>query len=158
METLLVALVMLIGLAGVVVPLLPGTALVLAAGVAWAAFVVDEGTGRWVVVGVMALLFVLGLVLKYALPGRHLAGALPRSTLLAGAAGAAIGFFVLPVLGLVVGGVVGIYAAESRRAADARTAWRSTVQVLRAVGLGILAELTAAVLMIGTWLAGVVLV
>jgi hypothetical protein len=30
--------------------------------------------------------------------------------------------------------------------------------VLKAVGLGVLAELTAAVLMVGTWLVGVVLV
>jgi hypothetical protein len=52
---LLVSLVMLVGLVGVVVPLLPGTALVLAAGVAWA--VLSEGTGRWVVVGIMAALF-----------------------------------------------------------------------------------------------------
>ena len=156
METLLVGVVMLVGLVGVVVPLLPGTALVLAAGVGWAVLVVDGGTGRWVVVGVMALLFVAGLVLKYALPGRHLAGRLPRRTLLLGAAGAVLGFLVLPPLGLLLGGVAGVYLAEAQR--DRSTAWRSTVQVLKAVGLGVLAELTAGVLMVGTWLAGVVLV
>lgn len=77
MTTVLVGLVMLVGLLGVIVPLLPGTALVLAAGVAWAVLVVADGSTRWVVVGVMAALFLAGLVLKYALPGRHLAGRLP---------------------------------------------------------------------------------
>ncbi|MCW2679134.1 MAG: hypothetical protein JWM62_535 [Frankiales bacterium] len=156
METVLVGLVMLVGLAGVIVPLLPGTALVLAAGIGWAALVVESGTTRWVVVAVMAALLVAGLVLKYALPGRHLAGSLPRRTLLLGAAGAVVGFFLLPPLGLLLGGVAGVYLAEAQR--DRSTAWRSTVQVLKAVGLGVLAELTAGVLMVATWLVGVVLV
>jgi uncharacterized protein YqgC (DUF456 family) len=155
-ETFLLALVMLVGLVGVVVPLLPGTALVLAAGVAWAALVVDGGTTRWLVVAVMAALFLVGLVLKYALPGRQLAGSLPRRTLLLGAVGAGVGFVLLPPLGLLLGGVLGVYVAEAQR--HRAGAWRSTVQVLRAVGIGILAELTAGVLMIATWLVGVVLV
>lgn len=154
MDSLLVGLVMVVGLVGVIVPVLPGTALVLAAGIAWAALVVDGGTGRWVVVAVMAGLFVAGLVLKYALPGRRLSGELPRSTLLAAAVGAGIGFVVLPPLGLLLGAVAGTYAAEARRVGHGAPARASTVRVLKAVGLGVLAELTAAVLMIGTWLVG----
>ena len=157
METFLLGLVMLVGLLGVVVPLLPGTALVLGAGVVWAAFVVDGGSTRWIVVGVMAALFLAGLVLKYALPGRHLAGRLPRRTLLLGAAGAVVGFFVLPPLGLLLGGVLGVYLAESQRTRGSGEAWRSTVQVLKAIGLGVLAELAAGVLMVATWLVGVLL-
>ena len=154
MGTLLVGLVMVVGLVGVVVPVLPGTALVLAAGVAWAALVVDGGTGRWVVVGVMAALFVTGLVLKVLLPGRRLSGELPRSTLLLTGVGAAVGFVVLPPLGLLLGAVAGTYAAEARRLGPGAPARASTVRVLKAVGLGVLAELTAAVLMVGTWLVG----
>lgn len=153
-DSALVGLAMLVGLVGVVVPVVPGTALILAAGVAWAALVVDDGTARWVVVGVMAALFAAGLVAKYALPGKRLAGQLPRTTLLLGAAGAVVGFFVLPPLGLLIGGVVGVYAAEARRVGGGAEARRSTVQVLKAVGLGILAELTAGVLMVATWLVG----
>ena len=152
METFLLGLVMLVGLVGVVVPLLPGTALILAAGIAWAALVVDGGSTRWVVVAVMGLLFLAGLVLKYALPGRHLAGRLPRRTLLLGAGGAALGFFLLPPLGLLIGGVVGVYLAEAQR--DRVGAWASTVQVLKAIGLGVLAELSVGVLMVAAWLVG----
>jgi len=156
-DSLLIGLVMVVGLVGVVVPVLPGTALVLAAGVAWALLVVEGGTGRWVVVGVMAALFLAGLVLKVALPGRRLSGQLPRSTLQLGALGAAVGLVVLPPFGLLLGAVVGTYAAEARRLGPGAPARRSTVRVLKAVGLGVLAELTAAVLMIGTWLVGLAL-
>ena len=155
MGSVLVGLVMVVGLLGVLVPLLPGTALVLVAGVAWAVLVQEEGNGRWVVVGVMAVLLVAGTAAKYALPGRHLAGSLPRTTLLSGAAAAVVGFLLLPPLGLVLGGVAGVYLAEARRVGGGAEARRSTVEVLKAVGLGILAELTAAVLMVGTWLVGV---
>ena len=158
MATLLVGVVMVVGLLGVIVPLLPGTALILAAGIAWAVVVVEEGTTRWLVVGVMTALLVAGLVLKYALPGRRLAGRLPRRTLMSGAVGAVLGLFLLPPLGLLLGGVLGVYLAESSSGRDSGQAWRSTLQVLKAVGLGVLAELTAGVLMVGTWLVGVVLV
>ena len=157
MENVLVLLVMLVGLVGVVVPVLPGTLLILAAGIGWAVLVEDGGAGRWVVVGAMTALFAAGLVAKYALPGRRLSGQLPRSTLLLGALGAVVGFFVLPPLGLLIGGVLGVYLAEVRRVGGGPQARRSTVQVLQAVGLGILAELTAGVLMIAAWLLGLVL-
>jgi uncharacterized protein YqgC (DUF456 family) len=153
-DSALVGLAMLVGLAGVVVPVVPGTALILAAGIAWAALVVEDGSARWVVVGVMTALFAAGLVAKYALPGKRLAGQLPRTTLLLGAVGAGVGFVVLPPLGLLIGGVVGVYVAEARRVGGGAEARRSTVQVLKAVGLGILAELTAGVLMVATWLVG----
>jgi hypothetical protein len=107
-----------------------------------------------VVVGVMAALFVAGMVLKYALPGRRLSGELPRSTLALTALGAGVGFVVLPPLGLLLGAVVGTYAAEARRVGPGAPARQSTVRVLKAVGLGVLAELVAAVLMVGTWLVG----
>jgi uncharacterized protein len=156
--TVLLGVVMLVGVAGVVVPVLPGTGLVLGAGIAWAVLVVDGGVTRWLVVGVMAVLFTVGTVMKYALPGRHMSGSLPRRTLALAAVGAVVGFFLLPPLGLLVGGVVGVYLGEASRLGPGGDAWRSTVQVLKAVGLGVLAELVAAVLMVGTWLLGLLLV
>ncbi len=155
-ENVLVGLVMVVGLAGVVVPGLPGTLLILAAGIGWA-LVADDGAGPWVIVGVMSLLFVLGLVAKYVLPGRRLSGELPRSTILFGATGALVGLVVLPPIGLLIGGVVGVYLAQARRVGPGAEARRSTVEVLKAIGVGILAELTAGVLMIATWLAGLAL-
>jgi uncharacterized protein YqgC (DUF456 family) len=155
--TALLGLAMLVGLVGVLLPALPGTLLILGAGAMWAVLVAERGPGRWVVVGAMAMIFVLGIVAKYALPGRRLSGQLPRSTLLFGGVGAAVGFILLPPLGLLIGGVLGIYLAEARRVGPGQPARHSTVQALKAVGLGVLAELTAALLMIATWLTGLVL-
>jgi uncharacterized protein YqgC (DUF456 family) len=148
---------MIVGLVGVLVPGLPGTFLILAAGVAWAVFVADGGAGRWIVVGIMAALFVAGVVLKYALPGRRLSGQMPRSTLFLGAVGAIVGLVLLPPFGLIIGGVLGVYVAEARRLGPGAPARRATVDVLKAVGLGMLAELTAGVLMVTTWTAGLLL-
>jgi LPS O-antigen subunit length determinant protein (WzzB/FepE family) len=50
-----------------------------------------------------------------------------------------------------------VFLAELARLHDARAAWRSTWAVLRAVGIGMLIELATAVLMLGTWTAGVLL-
>jgi uncharacterized protein YqgC (DUF456 family) len=116
--------------------------------------VVEQGTARWVVVGVMAALFAAGLVLKYALPGRRLKGELPRRTLVAAGLGAVVGFVLLPPLGLLLGGVAGTYLAEAQRVGNGPEARRSTARVLKAVGVGVLAELVAAVLMVATWLVG----
>jgi uncharacterized membrane protein YeaQ/YmgE (transglycosylase-associated protein family) len=105
----------------------------------------------------MGALFVGGFVAKYALPGRRLAGRLPRSTLVVGVVGAVVGFVVLPPLGFLVGGVVGVYLAEVLRVGFGPESWRSTANVLTALGIGVLAELTAGVLMVATWLVGVAL-
>lgn len=150
------AVAMVVGLAGVLLPGLPGTLLILVAGAAWALLVQETGTGRWVVVAVMAALFVVGAIAKYALPGRRLSGRLPRSTLLLGAVGAVGGLLLLPPFGLLLGGVLGVYLAEARRLGPGAPARRSTIDVLKAVGLGMLAELTAGVLMVGTWIVGVI--
>ena len=154
---LLIAIVMLVGIVGVVVPVLPGLVLVWAAGLVWV-WLDGGGPGRIVVGVLLTLLLAVGTVVKYALPARSATGAgAPRTTLLVGVAGAVLGLFLIPVVGVVVGGVGAVFVAELARLQDARTAWRSTWAVLRAVGIGILVELTAAVLMFGTWTAGVLL-
>jgi uncharacterized protein len=152
---LLVGLAMLVGVVGVVVPVLPGLLLAWAAGMVW---VWQDGGGTLrVLVGVVLTgLLVAGTGAKYVLPARSAGGAgAPRSTLLAGVVGAVAGFFLIPVVGVLVGGVGAVFLAELHRLHDAAAAGRSTWAVLRAVGIGMLVELTAAVLMLGTWLVGV---
>jgi uncharacterized protein YqgC (DUF456 family) len=149
-----IAALMLVGLIGVLVPLVPGTALVLGAGVLWAALD-GGGAGRSLVVTVMAVLFLVGFVLKYVLPGKRLAGGLPRDDLLWGLAGAAVGFVVIPVVGLPIGAIAGVYLAELSRLEDREQAWQATVLVLKAIGLSLLVELVAGVLMVLVWFGGV---
>jgi hypothetical protein len=145
---------MAVGLVGVVLPLLPGLILVWAAGLWWA--VADGGgAARWAVLAVMTVLFVAGTLAKYVLPARATAaGGAPWSTLAVGAAGAVAGFFAIPVVGLVVGGVAGVYLAELIRLADWRRAAGTTRAALVGFGIGLLVELTAGLAMALTWLVG----
>lgn len=150
----LVALAIAIGIVGVIVPVLPGTLLVLAAIVVWG---VQVGTATgWVVVAVAAALLVGGTVVKYLVPGRRLkASGVPNRTLAVGALLAFVGFFVVPVVGMFIGFVLGVYLAERARVGGPQ-AWPSTVAALRAVGASILIELVAAFLAAVTWVVGVV--
>lgn len=150
----LVAVAIAVGLAGILVPVLPGSVLILGAILVWA--VLEGGTTAWAVFAVAASLLVVGAVVKYAVPGRRLKDVgIPTSTQLGGAGLAIVGFFVLPVVGLFVGFVLGIYLAELARVGRTR-AWPSTVHALKAAGLSILIELLAGVLATMVWLAGVV--
>lgn len=153
-ELALVAAVMAAGLVGVVVPLLPGLLLIWAAGLWWA-LADGGGPARWTVLGVMAALLVAGTVAKYVLPARSAAArGAPATTLLVGAAGAVAGFFVIPVIGLVIGGVAGIFLAELVRLGNGRQAMITTWAALVAIGVGILVELTAGLAMVLTWIVG----
>ena len=156
MLELLVGLVMLVGVVGTVVPLLPGLLLVWAAGLVW---VVADGGGfvRWGTLAVLTVLLAVGMVAKYVLPGRRAAAdGAPVSTLAIGVVGMVVGFFVIPVVGLLVGGLLGVFLAELVRLRTASAAWASTRGVLVAVGIGALVEIACGLLMIAVWLVGVV--
>jgi uncharacterized protein YqgC (DUF456 family) len=148
----LVGIAILVGLVGIIVPVLPGSLLVLGAILVWAA---EVGTpGAWVVLAVAATFVVTGNIVKYTIPGRRLkADGVPHSTLWLGAVGAVVGFFVIPVVGLFIGFVAGVYVAERRRV-GAERAWPATKGALRAVGVSILIELAAATLAAATWVVG----
>jgi uncharacterized protein len=143
----------LVGLVGIVVPILPGTFLMLAAIVIWAAE--DGGRLAWSVAAVAALVLLVGQVVKYALPGRRLKATVPTWTLLVGGVAAVIGFFVVPIVGAFVGFPLGVYVAERVRVGG-KAAWPSTKAALHAIGVSILIEFLAGVTATAIWLAGVV--
>ena len=153
---LLVGIGVLVGLVGIVVPVLPGSLLVLASILVWA--IVVSGAAGWAVFAVAAVLLVVGGVVKYAVPGRRLAAAgVPTRTLVAGGLLGIVGFFVIPVVGLLVGFVLGVYLSEVVRVGT-DLAWPTTKAALRATGLSLLIELAAGLLAAVTWLVGAVLV
>lgn len=149
---LLVALAIAVGLAGILVPVLPGSVLILGGVLVWAIDV--GGPTAWVVFAVVAAVLVVGGVVKYLVPNRRLKSVgVPASTQWIGAAAGIVGFFVIPVVGLFVGFVLGVYAAERHRVgADA---WPSTKAALRAVGLSIVIELVAGLTATAVWVGGV---
>jgi len=152
----LVGLAILVGLVGIVVPVLPGSILILGAVLLWAAEA--QSTPGWLVFATVTTLLVVGGIVKYALPGRRLkAVGVPNSSVVAGGLLGIVGFFVIPVVGLVVGFVVGVYLVELHRVGW-EGAWPSTRSAVGAVGLSVLIELAAGLFAAVAWLLGAVLV
>lgn len=149
-----VGLAMLVGVVGIVVPVLPGLFLVWAASGAWA-LVVRDWAG-WVVWGMTTSLYAAGLVLQYLIPGRRLRAIGVETKVLVLAVLAAIpGFFVIPVVGAPLFFVGAIYLVSRVRLHDHAPAWTATKGAVRAVGTSIGIELVAALAIIASWVVGV---
>ncbi|MCW2559255.1 MAG: hypothetical protein JWP55_3219 [Mycobacterium sp.] len=150
----LVALGIAVGLVGILVPLLPGTVLVFGAILVWALF--ERTTVAWVTLGVVAALLAASLLVKYLWPMRRMKSAnVGTLSLVAGAVLGIIGFFVVPVLGLVIGFVLGVYLAELAKRRDQRVAWTSTVHAIKGVALSVGVELAGGLLATVAWVVAV---
>lgn len=152
----LVAVAIAVGLIGIVVPLLPGSLLVLGAIAVWA--IVENNVTAWITLGVVTALLGSTTLIKYLWPARRMRAAeVGTWSLVAGGVLGIIGFFVIPVLGLVIGFVLGIYLAELSRRRDQRVAWTSTVHALKGVALSVGVELAGALMATVVWVVGVYL-
>ncbi|HYN56327.1 MAG TPA: DUF456 domain-containing protein [Motilibacterales bacterium] len=153
---LLVVVAVAVAAVGIVVPVLPGTLLALAAFLVWA--VITGGMTAWVTLGVIILILGLGEVLKYLLPRNSLTAAgVPGRSILVGGIAAIIGFFLIPIVGLVVGFIGGLYVAEHVRLRDWPQARESTWVAMKATGFSILIELGALLLAATVWGGALVL-
>ncbi|MEV0716103.1 DUF456 domain-containing protein [Asanoa sp. NPDC050611] len=153
--TILCGVAMVVGVFGVLIPFLPGLLLCWASAVAWA-FLAGEGATRWGLLALVTLIAGVGIVVKYAWPGRNLKrSGVPNRTLLLGGVLAIVGFFLIPVVGLVIGFVAGIWLAEIARLGDSKLAWPSTKHAIKAAGLAMLVELASALFIAITWTAAV---
>jgi uncharacterized protein YqgC (DUF456 family) len=151
---LLVALAIAVGLVGIVVPLLPGMLLVYGAILVWA--VIEHSVASWITLGIVTVVVAATTAIKYLWPVRRMRRAeVATSTLLAGAALGIVGFFVIPLFGLVIGFVLGVYLAELLRRRDHRQAWASTVHAVKGVALSVGVELTGALAAAMIWLLAV---
>ncbi|WP_300680375.1 DUF456 domain-containing protein [Nocardioides sp.] len=152
----LLLLTMLLGLCGIVALVVPGSLIIAAATVVWA-LQADDGRA-WIFTSVALALLVAGMVVKYVVPGRRLADAgIPGRTQLIGLGVGVVGFFVIPVIGLVLGFVLGVWIAEVVRL-GAGEATSSTFVALKAAGLSLLIELSVAALAVAVTLTGMVVV
>ncbi len=151
---ILVAIAIAIGLAGILFPLLPGTLLIWAAIAVWA--YLEHTTVSWVVLGIATAVLGAGILVKYLWPARRMKAAdVSGRTLAAGAVLGVVGFFVIPVAGLLVGFVLGVYLAELVQRRDQRQAWASTVHAVKGVALSVGVELVAALIAAAAWVVGV---
>jgi uncharacterized protein len=146
----LVGLAIGVGLVGVVVPVLPGALLVWAAILVWSG--VTQTTSGWVVLAVATVSVAAAQVVKYVIPDRQLrAGGVPRRSIVLGGLLALVGFFLVPVIGLFIGFVGGVYLSERRRLREHDAAWRATMLAARAAGVSVVIELAGALVAALSW-------
>ena len=134
--------------------LLPGGLLALGAVVVWA--LVEHSATGWAVLALSMLVISAGQALKYAWPGRRLtqSGYRAAASSFVDLVGI-VGFFAVPLIGLPLGFVAGIFGAELLRVRQPPAAWAATVEALKATGLSILVELASVLLVATIWLGGV---
>ena len=146
----LVLLVCLVGIIGTVLPVLPGDSLVGAAVLVWA--LVERTVPAWITLALVVALLVAGHVLTVLIPGRRMqAAGVPTWVLLVGGITGIVGFFVVPVVGLPLGFVLGVFVAEVARTRLIATAWPATVEAMKGTGLSVLISLTTAVIATVIW-------
>ena len=149
-----VGLVILVGLLGIVLPVLPGLLLVVGAVLVWA---LDEQTAiGWIVFAASVGLAGAATVIKYLVPGKRLkAAGVPASTMLVATIGAIVGFFAIPVAGAPIGFLLGIYFVQwSRRGRG--EAWPATMRTAGAIAMSIGIELGFGLLIAGVWLVAAI--
>ncbi|MFK0003667.1 DUF456 domain-containing protein [Paenarthrobacter sp. NPDC090522] len=153
--TILCGLAIAVGVAGTIIPVLPGSILIGVSLLAWAIWG-GAGTLGWVVFGIGLVFVVAGMAASAVLTGRKLKQhGIPNRSVLVGVIVGVVGMFVIPVVGLFVGFALGLLLSEFARTRDFRSAVRSSLAALKATGIGILVEFALACAAASTWVIGV---
>ena len=149
--TVVIAIVMIVALAGVIIPVLPGLVLMWAAALGYG-FAVGFGAVGISVMVLLSILTVLSVVLGLLIP-RRAAAESGASTIsqIAGLAGAVIGFVVIPFVGLPIGALVGVLLAEYLEKGDWALAREATIGMARGFGLSVLVQFSLGMVMLLTW-------
>lgn len=141
--TLVVAVLIAIGIIGIVYPVLPGSIMVLLGVIVWA-FSVRTAEGWWLLV-LGGIITIAGMLAQTLLTGKTLKQRkIPNRSILLGVIGAIIGMFVIPVVGIFIGFALALLASEWARQKDLAYALADTLAALKSMGIGILVELAAA--------------
>lgn len=149
--TFLIGAVMIAGLAGTVIPFMPGLALILGAAVVYG-LLVGFGTVGTVVTAALAVIVVISVIKSIVVPRRMAEGVgVSGWSQVVSLGGAVLGLIFIPVVGVVVGALVGLFMAELSHHRSGVAAARSTVAVAKGFGLSTLIDVGLAAIMIGLW-------
>jgi uncharacterized protein YqgC (DUF456 family) len=152
--TILCGLAILVGVAGTIIPVLPGSFLIGLSLLAWAIWG-GAGAAGWVVFAVGMVFVLAGMAASAVLTGRKLKQhSIPNRSVVIGLMAGVAGMFVIPVVGLFVGFAAGLLLSEFLRTRNIGTAASTSWAALKATGLGMLAEFGLACLAASTWVIG----
>lgn len=140
----------IVGIIGAVIQVVPSSVFV---GLGILIWTIYTGTsGAWGVFAITVLILLLATLAKFAIPGRQLTqSGIPNSTIIVGLIGAIAGYFLIPVVGFIIGLVVAIYIMEFQRTQTPEEARVGTITALKAVGISIAIEVLAALLAATIW-------
>lgn len=149
---MLCVLLIVIGLAGTVLPALPGTLLV-AGGILLGAWIDDFSRVGWISLSVIAVLALLAWALDYAagLLGAQRAGA-SRQAIIGAALGTVVGLF-MGLVGVLFMPLVGAALGEYLARRDQQQAVRVGVATWLGIMAGLVAKVVIAFMMIGVFIA-----
>jgi len=140
---------------GTVYPVLPGSLLAILTLVAWAWII--GSPEAWIAAVVGSLIAGVGWSASAVLTGRKLKQQqIPRRSIAVAVVCAVVGMFLIPVVGLFVGFGAGLLASEYVRRRELRAALDSSVETLKATGLGILVEFGMVCLAASVWMIGAI--
>ncbi|HEY8752799.1 MAG TPA: DUF456 domain-containing protein [Arthrobacter sp.] len=152
--SILCGLAILVGVAGTIIPVLPGSFLIGLSLLAWAIWG-GAGAVGWVVFAVGMVFVLAGMAASAVLTGRKLRQhGIPNRSVVIGLVAGVIGMFIVPVVGLFVGFAAGLLLSELVRTRNLGTATATSWAALKATGLGMLAECGLGCLAASTWVIG----
>jgi uncharacterized protein YqgC (DUF456 family) len=153
--TIVAGLLLAVAAVGTVYPVLPGSPVAIATLIAWAWIL--GSSASWTAGLIGALIAAAGWSASAVLTGRALRRQqVPGRSIAIAVLGAVVGMFALPVLGLFIGFAAGLFISETARRGDLRAGFSSSVETLKATGLGILLEFGLVCLAASVWTIGVI--
>lgn len=151
LATVVVGVVIAIGIAGVILPVLPGLWLIWGATLVYG-LLVGFGISGWLAFAAITALAAIGTGIVYYLPARKTSEVgMPRWGQLVVAVCAVIGFFVLPIVGAIVGLVLGTLAVAVIVERNIAKAWSTAVTMLAETLKAAAIQLGIALLMAVVW-------
>ncbi|MFT4470493.1 DUF456 domain-containing protein [Arthrobacter sulfonylureivorans] len=154
LATVVCGLLIAVGIAGIVVPVLPGTITIGISLLVWA--IALQNMVGWVVFAIGMVFVAAGMLASLVLTGRRLKQRqVPNWSILVAVVAGVVGMFVIPVVGLFIGFAAGLLLSEFARRRHFGQAVEASWAALKAVGLGMLVELGCAFAAGAVWVIGV---
>ena len=149
------ALLLVVGVLGTIIPILPGSLLTIGTLLVWAW--VLGSTASWTAALIGVALAVVGMSASAILTGRKMRREqIPRGPVIIGVIVGVVGMFIVPVVGLFLGFALGLLLAEYARRKDLASAWRSSVEAMKSMGFGMLLECACASLATFAFVVGAI--
>lgn len=144
-------LVMLVGLLGTLIPALPGIELIWLAALGYGIFAGFGVWGPWLF-ALITIILIIGEVVIWWLGNTtaRYTGASWQAVLASIVLGL-VGMFVIPVIGALIGAMLGVFLVEYHRRRDWKAALKATTGVLWGAGLSFGAQVVFALTMMGVW-------